>query len=256
MSSINSSGNSADRAIERMFQGKDAAFGEQEVRASSKSELGKKVTEFVSETLDELLEEHKDGNLFLRSTITVHPKVRFFFRDLQPLVEGSSLLPQEVGKILYVDSLADPRFGTFTDHKIPLELRNIHFPDRGGVWQVNDWTPEKIRKHSQEIVINGEKTIGEVDVDPNLKTCEIVADVRFGDFEAKEQKIRAQTRDDETLELTVALSKLDLNGVIQSDGTVRLNNGASFPIQELIGYDTENIWVDVEYEYDLEFEKE
>ncbi|MBS0636332.1 MAG: hypothetical protein JSS12_02380 [Verrucomicrobia bacterium] len=226
----------------------DQELGGAAICTPSQSALGQEIIRRVHEILKDC-PKSPAGNVFIRSTFSVCPTLKLLFSDLQPIVSG--LFAPESGKWIEVEPLQDQTFGDFTHEKTRLELTNVHFAD-GATFKDNTWTYEKVRQLEDSCIINSSTRIGDVDVSPNRKSSEIIADIRFGSFEAKEQHIEVHTRNDETLELIIKLSHISLKGNIGYDGDVTLSNDAHVSIDEIAGV-SEDSWIGIEHDVSVEF---
>ncbi len=230
-------------------------LGGQELAVSRNSALGEEINGFIMDLVKDFPVSPMSGSRFINSSFEVCPKLVLRMSQLKPLLQrGSqdSLFSNEVGKCFEVVPLYSRRFGSFTTQATQLELTKIHFPNNGQV-SANEWTVQKVIQESDLLAINRPSTIGEVDLDPHLKTYELRADVKFGDFTATNQQIIGETRDDKTLDLIVSLTHLSLHGKIKYDGSVTLENNESFSVEELIGQDPVT-WVNMSHSFNQEFD--
>lgn len=235
-------------------QEKARVFGEQTVAVNAKSLLGKKIDRFVSNLLKEF-PCTANGSRFVHSTFTALPQLVIRYSDLQPVFkrekEGNLFL-KEIGKSLEIEPLSNSFFGSITQESTHLELLDLRFANNAKLLS-NSWSTARVFEESDLAVVNHPKTIGEVDVDPNLQQIQLTATVRFGAFQAKDQEIVAETRDGQSLDLIIPLPHLSLTGKIGPDGVVKLQNKRSFPIDELIGPDPVT-WIDISHILNLQFD--
>lgn len=235
-------------------QAKTATFGDQAVSATAGSELREKIDLFVSTLLKEF-PCTENGSRFVHSTFTAVPQLVIRYGDLQPILEREregSLFSKEIGKTIEIEPLVNGFLGTITQESTRLELFDLRFANNSKLLS-NNWSSKRVVEESDLTVVNHPKTIGEVDVDPNLQRIQLTATVRFGAFQATDQVIVAETRDGQSLDLIISLPHLSLTGKICSDGVVKLQNQRSFAIDQLIGPDPVT-WVDISHLVNLQFD--
>jgi hypothetical protein len=240
--------------VATISQKKAQLIGNQEVAVLSTSDLGKKIDYYVLQELKDF-PCSSNGSRFIHSTFTASPQLVIRYADLiptlQPEREGS-LFCEELGKKYDVDPLRNSLLGTFTQENTRLELEELRFV-QNSLLVANDWTAKRVVDESDLAVVRRPKTIGEVDIDPDLRRIQLIATVRFGSFVAKDQEIIGETRDGLSLDLIIPLPHLSLHGKICPDGSVTLENEVRFSIDQLIGPDPVT-WIDISHILNLQFD--
>lgn len=224
-----------DRIANEINRVSQEQLGDQSVKVQADSEVGKKIEQLALELLKDYPRAANDC-VYIRSTYSIQPSIVVAFSDLEPILEETapgSLFKDEVGKKITINNLATDIYGSFIEQPTCLELRNIVVPQNCQFLK-NAWTKEKVHEESNTHCVNSHRTVGVVDIDPNLETTEIVATVRFGNVIRENQTLTIKTRNRENGQVVIPLAHLNMTAKIRYDGEVSLPNGKTFTIDQII----------------------
>lgn len=193
-----------------------------------------------------------NGSKFICSTIKVCPTLNVNFSHFHSLFKDAvpgSLFLDEIGKAIDFGPLTDSLLGSFTKENTTLRLTNIRFKP-GATLRANEYA-NLSDSNKKVTLINAQRTIGAIDTNPELQKTELIADVAFGDFKAKDMLIPIETLGDETTtELIIALPELVAK--ISYDGTIALENGTVCNVEDLVGPEPKK-WINYELSIVLPF---
>jgi hypothetical protein len=192
----------------------------------------------VKAQFDKLIERFPvspHGSRFVNSTYTVRPCLHLHFSDLYPVFNKSppgSLFLDEVGKAIDFGPLYDPELGHFTNQNTTLKLKNIRIKP-GSELRLNECTEQD----KESIHLNRKVVVGDVDINPELKKTEFLADVTFGDLiNEKDFEIMVHTEGDENSTiLIIPIKRLTTTFKIPVDGSFTAANGAKSYVEKFEG---------------------
>ncbi|MBS0637401.1 MAG: hypothetical protein JSS12_07805 [Verrucomicrobia bacterium] len=222
------------RISEEIARKSQEFVGNESLRVQTDSHIGEKIKEFALG----LLKDFPRGSVgwFIQATFTVIPHIVIKYEDLKPILQEDplgGLFAHEIGKTATITNLFSEIFGNFIDQPTKLDLLDIKIPEKFHL-EPNQWTEEKVKEEAKTSCLNASRTVGVVDIDPNLETAKMTATVRFGATEIPNQTLTLKTRDRQNSTLVIPLYHLSMSAKIRYDGEVSLPNGKTFTMSDIL----------------------
>lgn len=209
-------------------------FKDQSVKEKNDSATGRAINTYVLDLLKQCpLKQSSEGNSFVCCESEVCPTLKVRLSEMEPYTDDAPGIPNIIGVRTAVGPLLEPTFGDFTKQDIELVLTHLEIPPDAELTP-NPWTKKRALEESLTTSIGEERTIGEVNTNPRLKTIEVVADVTIDGHFYPHLKLIGERLDRETLDLLIPIPHLTRHGKINYNGSVTLDeNGKTFSLDEI-----------------------